>query len=521
MRLLSKMIIFGFFVFMLLFTTLACQEVSETSQDMTSLEETTSNETTTEQVITEIPTTEQVITEIPSTEQISTLIPSTTTEMVVESISYDIENDLTTSLGMYRFDGNFINPEYHPIIGNLTFTLEINDENYRNSTYFVVVRELNSPNYVFLQAFTINDSQVSRFHSIDYTPGREVIVAKIEGTVYNDHVYLEPVASLLVEDLMADSRNTVSGYNIVGNSLRDIEVDETPYLDFTLTANDPERIISSIKAMVYYPEYSLVLDTKVFEVSEDMYLDDELSIENIIFDNLPPDKTFTIIYYMSGNDGVDDFEDVLVISKRMKTSEYALGSGVTNSYPGFWGVIHNLELNDTYTRVNLHYVNDQVLSIDDEYLTASLNVYDETGNLVTSYPLVGHMSYIDIDNEYLDDYYSLRIECDQVDDILAVYHIRYGFDSLDFISATYYNQNLRVSYRGTWVEVISIYIKITQVGGESNIIEVTLSDLDEGYTDIYYPEGPNEYFDQYDAYIEITFIGFKGEEIHITGYSKR
>lgn len=510
MRLLSKMIMFSL-VFLLLFTALACQEVLETSQEITNLEETTSNETTTEQT-----TTEQI-----TTEQITTPIPSTTTEMVTESISYEIENDLTTSLGIYRFDGNFVNPEYHPFIGNLTFTLEINDENYRNSTYFVVVRELNSPNYDFLQAFTIDESQVSRFHSIDYTPGKEVIVAKIDGTVYNDHVYLEPVASLLVEDLMADSRNTLSGYNMIGNSLRDIEVDETPYLEITLTAIDPERIISSIKAMVYYPEYGLVLDTKDFEISEEMYLDDGLSIENIIFDNLPPDKTFTIIYFMTGNDGVDDFEDFLVTSKRMTTSKYALGSGITNSYPGFWGVIHNLELNETYTRINIHYVNDQVLSIDDEYLTSSLNVYDETGHLVKSYPLVGHMSYIDIDNEYLDDYYSLRIECDQVDDLLAVYHIRYGFDGLDFINATYAEQNLRVSYQGTWVEVLSIYIKITQVGGESNIIEVTLKDLDEGYTDIYYPEGPDGYFSQYDAYIEITFIGFKGEEVHVTGYSKR
>jgi hypothetical protein len=509
MQIFSKMIRFGF-VLILFSSTLACQESSDTSTELTT-ESATSIESTTEPA-----------TSIEQTsEPLTTPFPSTTTEILTESISYVIENDITTSLGMYRFDGNFVNPQYYPIINNLTFSLEINDENYRDSTYFVIVREVNSPDYDFLQAFTIDESQVTRFHSIDYTPGKEVIVAKIEGTVYNDHVYLEPVASLLVEDLMSSSRKTISGYNIIGNSLRDIEANETPYLDFNLTANDPERIIYSIKAMVYYPDYGLVLDTKEFEVNEDMYSGNELLIENIIFDHLPPDKIFTIIYYMTGNDGVDDFEDVLVTSKRMTTSAYAIGSGVTNSYPGFWGVIHHLELNETTTRVHLHYVNDQVLSLDDEYLTASLNVYDETGNLVQSYPLIGDMSYIDIDNTYLDDYYALRIECDQAEDILAVYHIRYGFDGLDFISATYADQNLRVSYRGTWVEIVSIYIKITQVGDGSEIIEVTLSDLEEGYNDISYPQGPDGYFDQYDAYIEITYIGFKGEEVHVTGYSNR
>lgn len=496
-----RKVLYFVMVFGILLTILACQD-----GELTSLEDLTTNDGVTEQATTDIGTNEQV-----------TPVPSTSTEVAIDPISYEIDNDLSTSLGMYRFDGNFVDPEYHPIIGNLTFTLEINDDDYRNSTYFVVVREVNSPDFDFLQAFTIEESTASRYHSIDYTPGKEVIVAKIAGTVYSDHVYLEPVASLRVSDSMANARKTLSGYTIIGNELRDIDMSETPYLDYSVLATDPDRIISSIKTIIYYPNYDLVLDTQVFEVTDDMYIGDQLSIDNIISDNLPPEKTFTIIYYVSGHDGVSDFEDVQLTSKRMTSANYESGSSIRNAYPGFWGFIHDFELNENDTRVYIHYINDQVLSMDDVYLTASLNVYDDEGVLVESYPLIDGMTYLDIPNEYLDDFYLLIIQCDQSDEYLSIFYIRYDFE----LTATYADQIVRVSYREPWAEVISIYLKMTTVEDGSVIAELTMTDLEDGYTNIPYPEGPDGYFSQYDVYIEITYIGFHGQEVYVTGYLDR
>ena len=447
----------------------------------------------------------------------------TTTDMTDTSpyITYNTwKADSSLGLSNY-FDSSFYNPEYNPITNNLTFNLSIDDSNYKQSTYYLITRTKDAINWDNLTLFEINSSSVERFHSIEYTPGKEVVIAKSSGTIYNNFTYLEPVASLIAYDSKETERKHISNLSIRNNDVDFVEIDETPLFDIKVSLDDPDRLLTSIKVLVYCSRFNAVIDEKSIDLTSDMYDGDTLIVDHIIFNNLTPEYTYTVLVYISGNDGVESFNEVQAYYSSWRAPGLSEGSNIRKSYPGFWGVIKNIEIYDGYSKVNLTYVNIDVILIDAEYATASLVIYDSQNYVIKSYPLENGIKYVDIEDQYLNPEYSIQIVCDQDDTMLTGKSLRYDLE--DILDAQYSDHKINVFFKGTDLDIQSIHLTITLSGETEPIIDMMLDvdSLEIGHNWIDIPDGPDGVLTNYEASFDITFIGYHGEETIKTGWIHR
>lgn len=96
---------------------------------------------------------------------------------------------------------------------------------------------------------------------------------------------------------------------------RNPEVENQAMMDFGI--NDPHHIIHSVKIMRYnVSDGGSYMDELVINVVPSMRIDGKIIIFQSVFDDLQEDEIYKASVYISGNDGVYDFNDVYLRTAR-------------------------------------------------------------------------------------------------------------------------------------------------------------------------------------------------------------
>jgi hypothetical protein len=427
-------------------------------------------------------------------------------------ISYQTSNiPVSNDSGTY-FYAEFTEPIYYPLIHKICFNLTIEDDNYKGFFYYLVTKDKDDNMADSTSMFSLKSNNFYSYSCLDYSNGKEIFIAKSD-ICSNTSIELEQMATLSANDTMSAKRKDIESHSITNNTLEVIFDDEIPYFDLSFEANDPERLLSKLVVQVYYTPFQLIYDEIAINITNDMYEGDRLKINDIIFNNLSPNTDFNISYYLSGNDGVENFYNIQCGSRNYKTPTYLRNEFFAEDItPGFWGLIKGFETGETITRFSFIYFNNSHIYIDNEPASASLKILDTDDNLVASYPLTDGMTYVDIDNQYLGVDYTAKIVCDQNDSVLYYSPIRYRL--INLINVSYSAHTMDIVYYGTNVQMLNtniiVYDKVTQQCVFD--FDIDVNDLEIGHNYFDYPDGPNGELSNYEVTYIYTYIGFDGEE---------
>jgi hypothetical protein len=141
-----------------------------------------------------------------------------------------------------------------------------------------------------------------------------------------------------------------------------------------LLAHDTDRIITSVKfvlSVVFMNNYFVTEET--VEVLPTMYNDsDWLIIDDVHFDNLSPGVRYQITAYISGNDGLYDFENIKI---GIAQSEMQTPFTVVTTYHGLYAIINTATKIDDSIHINIDLVNEGIYQIADQTPILFLNFY--------------------------------------------------------------------------------------------------------------------------------------------------
>ncbi|BCR36649.1 hypothetical protein [Mariniplasma anaerobium] len=141
-----------------------------------------------------------------------------------------------------------------------------------------------------------------------------------------------------------------------------------------LLAHDTERIITSVKfvlSVVFMNNYFVTEET--VEVLPTMFNDNDwLIIDNVHFDNLSPGVRYQITAYISGNDGIYDYENIKL---GIAQSEMQIPFTVVTTYHGLYAQINTSTKIDDSIHINIDLVNEGIYQINDETPVLFLNFY--------------------------------------------------------------------------------------------------------------------------------------------------
>lgn len=414
----------------------------------------------------------------------------------------------------FRFDAFFLNPQYNPVINQLCFDLHIIDYEHSTSIYSLRTRNPSDSKSSMSIAHTFvleTTDSISNF-CIEYESGHEVLISK--DNLRNDsHLYeFCPEAYLIAEDSKASERMKIGDSRMTENTPDAIDFTVYPYLDFSFKCDDPNRLISSIKLVLVYEPENRIIGDKVIQITENLYKGDQLVVPNITIDILPPELSFTVKYYFAGNDGVNDFSDLYIGQETSTTPHYSVGGTTLDVRPGLWAFIYKIKIGENVSRVSIRYMNDGYYKYSDtsEPMTAELRIYTIRGKLVASFPIESGTDFVDIDNQYLDDTYILKITDARNSTVFSQFEISYFPDSSSW-SATYDDQIVRIYIPEHLVVIKSIHILMTLETQNYPIVDVLLTSTDTGLHNISYRNGPDGLLQNYYTTMIITYIGFQGE----------
>jgi len=281
------------------------------------------------------------------------------------------------------FTGSYSKIKYTALTKELCVTATINDKDYRNATYYLVGRKVGNNYYgeyrvQFLVPSGVGSKTVC-FTNIDLTQAYEVLLTKNDLDDLNPSSTMYSVNTLTLIDQKASERNHLSEYSVSGHSPSIYENGDSPYIHFSSTFLDPSRSVERVHVVLFDPFNNSMIDSKVIEITTDLYEGDLLKLENIRFDSdVAPKLEYSIQIFADGNDGVDDFEKITIGNYSYETGTYAI-STVNDVYHGLFAVVTGYEV--IGDNVHIYYAarNDGKIIYSDTQKKVSIIMTTHTG----------------------------------------------------------------------------------------------------------------------------------------------
>ena len=323
-------------------------------------------------------------------------------------------------------DAHFTEVFYIPFTKKLSFNIVITDKDYRTSDYYLITRKRGSLLTESQVKFRIASASATVHESMGYSTQDEVVVIKVNSKDLNPTTSFEPMATLMIDDEKAALRVYPEGGWFTTTNIYDVNLKSaTPYIDFRYRFEDTKRLITSLRLEVYHQGLDAVVATKVIQFTEDMYVNDVVIMEHIKIDGLSPKTNYIVYAYHSGTDGVSTYENIFAFTRNVTSSGIISNSIIVHAMPSLWGVIIDYQLGESATTFNYYLDNSGLVKFENKKVDVVIGVYNQSGEKISEYPIVHGLNSVEIDNQFLAQYYELKFEVLQTKDILSRYTINF------------------------------------------------------------------------------------------------
>ena len=402
------------------------------------------------------------------------------------------------------FFASYQDVAYSAVSNSICTTVLIGDSNYRGATYYLVGRyvgdQLNEKRFVFAPASESTEYKAC-FNGLDLSRRYEILVAKNDTDAPQSHSTLLSMKTLTFFDPNASERSSI--YFVENESVNSelVEMNEKPSYDYTPTFLDKGRTISSMSVYLTTKDNKIIEESS-FEITEDFYVGDNLHLPTIAYTDLAPGLNYKIKTVISGNDGIDDFEDLTVMTVSFSAPTYEGEMSISNIQYDLYAAITGLEVMDG--NVIYHYV---VHNVTDE---------EHDFQAIVSYSDIDHNDYnLLIDLDPLNHQFSVPVELLSYGSVVTVMDtstnqpmMRRVIDS----NFNYYNMSYQYGERGKisfeigeiddYNETLQCYLEIFD--SNHNLLETV--DLNEYSPGVYYVlDVETAYQDYPDLYGIVTY----------------
>lgn len=460
-----------------------------------------------------------------------------TTMFILVSCSNDTpsENTIINDGGLtytsWSHDGNNILPEkyaeilitdleYHPFTKKLCFTMDISDADYITTNYWIIKR---------MRGTTTTESQISfkmesyhkTFHHCEfYNPDLEIVFGLVNSKDLNPTSTIDVLAWITVDDENENSRIYPEGGHLTTRYFTDDEKyieklePDRPYILMDYLFTDSARLYEGIYMELYYRPFDVVYQTKEIIFTDDMYVNDTIDLDTILFEDLPPDVEFEIHFYYKGTDGVNTYDYMYFGSRTVKSTTTGMSSQIDHSYPGLWANIIDYEIGETKTTIYYELVDNGSVLFSGKHVTTEIGIYGKDFRLA----IHPDANSIEIDNIYLENHDAIQIYINEIDQALCTKHLDYNIFNI-FEIFGYSNGVFRFRLSDYNVDIISIDFEVRTIENGTPILEYTLTEFPDVYDitqfqSLEVDEVPSS-FDGY-TYIHyvVTYRGLSGIETY-------
>lgn len=311
------------------------------------------------------------------------------------------------SLPETYMDVEFTNISYNPLRNRICVLFDVYDSEYENADYYAILQGIESPlTYQEIQFFGDGESFSGGacFNIPDRTKDYRIVIGKYD----TDNLNLRPghiEGSAWIEwvDAEYNNRNEIESIDINDTTEKYTSDLYDSYVSYDVQINDSSQMITEVMVVLKEP-LGNAIDMKTFD-STDLNSSESYSLLGE-FNGLAPNVDYEIEVYISGNDGVDDFEHIIISSHDLSSAglegqqdrDYI--STDLQSYHGLYSVIYDYEITETDLVLSYVYVNDEVIidsntkeviEISLKYLNIISNEEEivplETGNHTINIPL--------------------------------------------------------------------------------------------------------------------------------------
>ena len=409
--------------------------------------------------------------------------------------------------------------EYRPFNKKLCFTIDITDKDYMNTTYWIIKRPRGTVRTESQISFKIQNTTKSLYHCEYLTPDSEIVLGLVNSKDLNPSPSMDVLAWIKIDDEKADSRiYPEGGYFTTRYFTTDEKYTEkiepgSPYILMDLKIVDSARLLEGIYMELYYRPFDMIYQTKEILFTEDMYVDDTIRLNTILFEDLPPDVEFEINYYYKGTDGVDVYDYYSYFGSRtVRSTTTGMTSYIKESYPGLWANITGYDIGETTTTVYYELVNDGDFLLFGEPVHTEIGIAGKDVRI----PIEPTSNSVEIENVYLENYDAIQIYIKDSKRFLCSTQINYNLFNL-FEFARYSNGVFKYRLANYNVDIISIEFEVRVVKNGTPILKRTLTEFPESaiwpnYQSIDVDEIPlYVYGDTYVDFV-VTYYGLTGIE---------
>lgn len=322
----------------------------------------------------------------------------------VESIDYDNTNTyIDVSL-------NWI--EYIPISNTICVSYQVDDSEYLNAIYFTLIQDPTT--FEVMSGVYETQSSSEEEHEVcltvsNMTEPYALMIGKqdTDDPEYNSSLF-EATVKIEIDDAHINERQSLPqiAFDQVFQNLTESPIVSSIVYD--LSVLDPQNHISELRA---------VIQTGLGVVVDEVVLTEHTSTSGFellgyTVEDLVPGVSYEGSLYLSGNDGVDEYEDILLVSDQM-TADYVEPFRDMNEirFHEMYGRIVDVQLNDTSLDVSYYYKNDGPLTVGGESLTGlKMYFYNEDGELVHSQAISPDQTQVSIPSSSVQSATTMTIE---------------------------------------------------------------------------------------------------------------
>jgi hypothetical protein len=301
------------------------------------------------------------------------------------------------------FNGSYTHIKYAALTKQLCLTAVVNDNDYRNATYYLVGRKVGTANFgqsivEFLAPGGMTSKKVC-FNNTDLSQPFEVLLTKMDRDDLNPWPTLYSVNTITFVDTKAYERQYVSHYDSTNLAPTIYEPKSMPFISFSCEFKDPGKTIDKVHVVLFNPTNNTEIAFKTMDISEADYEGDHLKLNEITFDGVAPNLKYLVQVFADGHDGVDAFERVTIGNYSYTTGGYEISTS-RDAFHDLYAVITDIKvIGDSvfvyYTGKNLGTVtySDTWKEVD---MTVFIKAYGDLGQTEQRFSLDLTKSYFEL-----------------------------------------------------------------------------------------------------------------------------
>ena len=321
-------------------------------------------------------------TPVPTVEDVEETVLPGTLESLTVTEGFEFELFAIESIPIIKnkyFLIEFKEISYNPVKNEICLVFTYNDPEYVHAKYYMIGREKGT--YLTSQQLSYSISKPTGTHGgcfnfMNKEATYEILIGKIDSDDLNPTSYMEAVGSIEFIDKNYNERKKIGRSILAINPSIDYTYDQVPSITLDINIEDVHQIIDTVILQLYDEENDTFEESFTLESSEMSWSEGILSVKDYQIDGLAPYLDYRIKMYISGYNGFEEFEGILVQTRDFKSQNVTDSVGFRRH--GFFAEIVNVDVDGTTATLSYVAVNNQswVSSTDNNPYQFMLRIYD-------------------------------------------------------------------------------------------------------------------------------------------------